>query len=58
MSLVGAYGIDLSDGSTAHSACLGFGHDRIVLAPLRTHGLDEAGCPIEVREKLGAPVSA
>lgn len=52
-----AYGIDLSDGSTAHSACLGFGHERIVLALLRTHGLDAARWPIEVREKLGPPMS-
>ena len=34
------YGIELADGGTAHTACLGFGHERIVLALLRTHGLD------------------
>ncbi|MFL5864122.1 MAG: amino acid--[acyl-carrier-protein] ligase, partial [Solirubrobacteraceae bacterium] len=26
------YGIELADGGTAHTACLGFGHERIVLA--------------------------
>ena len=51
----GSYGIELSDGSTAHTACLGFGHERIVLALLRTHGLDPARWPIEVREKLEGP---
>ena len=39
------YGIVLDDGSTAHTACLGFGHERIVLALLRTHGLDPGGWP-------------
>ncbi len=29
--------------ATAHTACLGFGHERIVLALLRTHGLDPDG---------------
>lgn len=46
------YGIALSDGSTAHTACLGFGHERIVLALLRAHGLDPAGWPITVRGEL------
>ena len=48
----GTYGIQLSDGSTAHTACLGFGHERIVLALLRTHGLDPAGWPEAVRGEL------
>jgi seryl-tRNA synthetase len=48
-----AYGIKLADGSTAHSACLGFGHERIVLALLRTHGLDPAKWPAGVRDRLG-----
>jgi seryl-tRNA synthetase len=46
------YGIELSDGSTAHTACLGFGHERIVLALLRTHGLDPRGWPEAVRAEL------
>jgi seryl-tRNA synthetase len=46
------YGIELSDGSTAHTACLGFGHERIVLALLRTHGLDPSVWPVSVRQEL------
>jgi seryl-tRNA synthetase len=46
------YGIELSDGETAHTACLGFGHERIVLALLRTHGLDPDRWPAAVRAEL------
>jgi seryl-tRNA synthetase len=46
------YGIELADGSTAHTACLGFGHERIVLALLRTHGLDPSSWPAAARAKL------
>ena len=46
------YGIELADGQTAHTACLGFGHERIVLALLHTHGLDPAGWPAAVRQLL------
>jgi seryl-tRNA synthetase len=46
------YGLVLGDGSPAHTACLGFGEERIVLALLRTHGLDPAVWPDEVRAKL------
>jgi seryl-tRNA synthetase len=48
----GTYGLTLADGSTAHTACLGFGHERIVLALLRTHGLEPASWPTAVREEL------
>jgi seryl-tRNA synthetase len=44
--------IELADGATAHTACLGFGHERIVLALLRTHGMQPATWPGEVRESL------
>lgn len=47
-----AYGIRLADGSTAHTACLGFGHERIVLALLHEHGLDPGGWPADVRRGL------
>jgi seryl-tRNA synthetase len=47
-----AYGIELSDGHTAHTACLGFGHERVVLALLATHGLDPPNWPAAIREKL------
>jgi seryl-tRNA synthetase len=46
------YGLELADGSTAHTACLGFGHERIVLAMLRIHGLDPARWPVSVRAQL------
>lgn len=46
------YGIELSGGGVAHTACLGFGHERIVLALLRTHGLEPATWPEEVRREL------
>lgn len=46
------YGIELADGQTAHTACLGFGHERVVLALLATHGLDPSNWPAAVREKL------
>lgn len=46
------FGIELSDGATAHTACLGFGHERIVLALLRTHGLDPDTWPAAVRAEL------
>lgn len=48
----GLYGITTADGATAHTACLGFGHERIVLALLRTHGLDVAAWPAAVRGEL------
>jgi seryl-tRNA synthetase len=46
------YGIALADGGVAHTACLGFGHERVVLALLRAHGLDPGGWPAVVREEL------
>jgi seryl-tRNA synthetase len=47
-----AHGLVLSDGGTAHTACLGFGHERIVLALLRTHGLDTGRWPDATRRAL------
>ncbi len=46
------YGIELARGGTAHTACLGFGHERIVLALLRTHGLAPDAWPESVRAEL------
>jgi seryl-tRNA synthetase len=46
------YGLTLADGGTAHTACLGFGQERIVLALLHTHGLEPAAWPAPVREEL------
>lgn len=46
------YGIRLSDGGVAHTACLGFGLERIALALFRTHGLEVQAWPAKVREEL------
>jgi seryl-tRNA synthetase len=46
------YGLTLRDGRAAHTACLGFGHERIVLALLRTHGLNPTTWPALVRAEL------
>jgi seryl-tRNA synthetase len=47
------YGIAMdNDGGPAHTACLGFGLERITLALLRTHGLDVDTWPQPVREEL------
>jgi seryl-tRNA synthetase len=47
---------DIADasGSTAHSACVAFGVDRVTLALLKAHGLDPAGWPAVVRRLLWA----
>lgn len=41
-----------ADGTTAHTACCGFGMERLVLAMLRHHGLDPALWPSGVRDIL------
>lgn len=46
------HGIELEDGAVAHTACLGFGEERVVLALLRAHGLDHREWPAEVRREL------
>lgn len=48
----GAYGIELEGGGEAHTACLGFGLERITLALFATHGLDASAWPAEVRTAL------
>ncbi len=47
----GLYGIQV-DGATAHTGCVGFGMERVVLALLKTHGFDPSSWPPSVREKL------
>jgi seryl-tRNA synthetase len=49
------FGLTLADGGGAHTACLGFGQERIVLALLRNHGLDPEDWPGEVRRELWGP---
>lgn len=46
------FGIECADGSVAHSACVGFGIERVALALLRRHGLDPASWPGDVRASL------
>ncbi|QBJ98806.1 amino acid--[acyl-carrier-protein] ligase [Rhodococcus sp. ABRD24] len=46
------FGIETSDGSVAHSACVGFGMERIALAMLRTHGSDPRRWPAGVRSRM------
>jgi seryl-tRNA synthetase len=47
-----AYGIELEDGGAAHTACLGFGLERITIALFRVHGFDVRAWPGEVGERL------
>jgi seryl-tRNA synthetase len=48
----GKFGIRTSDGATAHTACLGFGLERVAIALLNTHGVEPAGWPENVRRQL------
>lgn len=48
------YGIEIAaEDPTAHTACLGFGLERITLALLRVHGLETAAWPAALAERLG-----
>lgn len=46
------FGIRTADGATAHTACLGFGLERVALALVNTHGFDTGEWPAQVREQL------
>jgi len=46
------FGIDTATGDPAHTACFGFGVDRIALALLDRHGLDPNQWPAGVRSIL------
>ncbi len=46
------WGLVMEDGSVAHTACVGFGLERIALALFHTHGLDVADWPESVRKTL------
>jgi seryl-tRNA synthetase len=48
----GQHGVTLAGGEPAHTACLGFGLERIVVALLATHGLAPARWPAPVRAML------
>ena len=46
------WGIARADGSTAHTACVGFGMERVALALFKHHGLDPKSWPAAVRKSL------
>jgi seryl-tRNA synthetase len=46
------FGIHTEDGGVAHSACLGFGMERITMALFATHGFVPSEWPTSVRERL------
>lgn len=47
-----SFGITMADGGVAHTACLGFGLERITLGLFRTHGLEVATWPKDVISTL------
>ncbi len=49
-----AWGVQLADGGRAHTACVGFGLERIALALFHHHGLEPGGWPAGVRDLLWA----
>jgi seryl-tRNA synthetase len=51
----GVFGLKTAGGHVAHTACVGFGEERISLALLRAHGLEPDQWPHEVREQLWPP---
>jgi seryl-tRNA synthetase len=48
------HGLVMHDGSPAHTACVGFGHERIVMALIRRHGSALDAWPQPVRRQLWA----
>jgi len=46
------FGISTDDGQVAHSACIGFGADRIAIALFARHGMDSSSWPDWVRTEL------
>ncbi len=49
------YGLHTADGAVAHTACVGFGLDRLAFGLLRTHGMDVGAWPAGVRTALSLP---
>ncbi len=47
-----SFGIRTADDEVAHTACVGFGMERIALSLLRTHGTDPGRWPQSVRRRL------
>jgi seryl-tRNA synthetase len=50
--LTAPFEIETADGATAHSACVGFGMERITLALFSAHGTNTRAWPTEVRRRL------
>jgi len=46
------FGLTTAAGEVAHTACVGFGHERVILALLKHHGLEVSSWPMSVREAL------
>lgn len=46
------FSLRTADGAVAHSACVGFGMERIALAMLKTHGLEPGLWPSAIRTAL------
>jgi seryl-tRNA synthetase len=46
------FGIRNADDSVAHTACLGFGLERVTLALIKAHGFDPQAWPADVRTQL------
>ena len=47
-----AFDIKAPDGEVAHTACLGFGMERVVMALFQAHGFDPEKWPQGVRDRL------
>ena len=46
------WGLKTTDGETAHTACVGFGMERVTIALFKHHGLDVKAWPAGVRHAL------
>ena len=46
------FDIRSADGEVAHTACLGFGLERVVMALFRHHGFEPSKWPAAVRARL------
>ena len=46
------FGIRTADGDVAHTACLGFGLERVAMALFKTHGFNPRSWPEPVRSRL------
>jgi seryl-tRNA synthetase len=46
------FGLNFADGSLAHTACIGFGLERVTLALLKHHGFHPETWPVAVKQRL------